>query len=133
MRKKIFVILILLTLPAGTISVRGYDFFNGEGWKKFSSYNFSPDEERNLKKLFIKTVYETTVFTGKPLITLKKDDLTTYVKFIDKFYQRKGNRIIPLYHSLKIVEMLKKRMPEEKIQSYVIAVLKKLKQLKLIK
>ncbi len=133
MKRQVMIVILCCYFSLSYVFAQGYKFFNGKDWKKFDSYNLSSKEEKEIKEMFLKATYEATIFSGKPLISIRNEEFLTYVEFLDRFYKRKKNEVIPLYHSLKIVDMVKKGRPNIEIQRYVIAVLTKLRQLKLIK
>ena len=145
MTRKIF-ILIALFFAVTSIDTKAfaqYKFFDGHDWKMLDTMGLPPQETLKVKTMLLKSIYETGLFNGTPMLTINsgKDDflavynrdLTEYVPIIDAFYGKPDNLDFPLFFSLKIADMVKSGVTDAQIEQYRLAVIAKLTQQGLVK
>lgn len=136
MKKNVFLILVIMLL-CGYSSVFAYHFFDGTDWNKIHFYRLPPSQETKLKIMYLKTLFEVSVFNASPILTINAtptDFLATYNKdflvyngIIDRFYSKPENEKFPLFFTLKIADMIKNGAPDTDIASYMNKVITELK------
>jgi hypothetical protein len=134
MKTRLVIIIFLVCLFVVNIKTSvAYNFFNGNNWNRLSQYGLSPSEETMIKVMFLKIVYEVSLFNNSPVLSRKdsKDkffedygsDFKKYVSLVDKFYSNVKNSGMPLVFSLEIADMIKNNRSAEDIGRYKIRII----------
>jgi hypothetical protein len=128
---------ISVTLWQGR-SLAQYHFSDGRDWKQVDSYGFSAADTFKIKLMLLKSVYEVTLFSGKPLIqedappdkflSVYNKDFSEYPKIIDEFYADPDNLTMPLFFALKIADLTKRGVSAADREAYKQNVVSLLRQ-----
>ncbi len=136
----ILVLISIISIRANTNSVSEMPslakprsvIFNGRDWNYIEKMDMPEMEKMNLKASLLRTTLETGIINNNPLIT-PTDPLGTYLEFVDRFYKDDTNIQVPLAFAMKIADMSGKGVSDVALERYKMALLRKLKQARLIK
>ncbi|MEI8176938.1 MAG: hypothetical protein WCG78_08740 [Candidatus Omnitrophota bacterium] len=125
-----------LLLPVGTCLA--YNFFDGNDWNRLDTYGLAPAEETQVKTMFLKTIYEVSLFNGAPLLKIDmagaklpqtyNADFTGYVGTLNTFYADLKNLGFPLFFALRVADLVKKGAPDAEVENYKTAIMMKLRE-----
>ena len=111
---------------------RAYKFFDGNDWNNIEKLSIAPQLKIMTKSLILRAVYESTVFSGAPVVEVDRTVLN-YIPDIDAFYKIEENRTIPLFFALKITEQYKKGASLAAVENYKNAIRERLREAGVIK
>ena len=105
---------------------------DGYDWRRIDSFNILSVQKDQIKEDLIKIVIESSAFSGKPIFR-GRASLRKYKDYIESFYQKEKNLQIPLFFALKMVDMEISGTPPRIVEMYKSAIVKKLKDVRMIK
>ena len=114
------------------VKVPTSQFTDGSDWNMLDAINVPPLDKVQLKLELVKLAFDSSLLSGKPLIT-SSAPLQTYVQDLDLFYRDTANSSIPLFFAIRIMDMKKNGTPEISIQGYKQVLTQKLIKMGIIK
>ena len=131
MKKISFIIIIVLLLAHSAFAQ--FNFFNGRDWKALTNPSMTKEDSSNIKIIFLKSVYEASLFCGRPIIPKNQNiGFTSYIPIIDDFYAQDNNINIPVYFALRIAHMIQEGLDQRTIDQYKAAALLRLNKMGLL-
>jgi len=107
-------------------------FADGYDWNAVEKLSMPKMEKSYIKGTLLKLTIEASIINGNPVIK-SGAKLGVFVKFIDNLYKNPSNRDIPIYFALKMAEMNAKGSSSRAVEGYKALVMRKLKNLGLIR
>ncbi len=94
----------IIFLPASTFAQKKqYKFFDGEDWTYIDRLEIPGETKVKIKALVLRPMYETTFLMGSPAVETS-GPIIDFLPDLDKFYEHKENKPLPLLFALKIIE-----------------------------
>jgi len=104
-------------------------FCAGAEWIESDSQSLSAGQKLFIKKLYLQTAQDASIFSGNPIIPEKQRDFESYVPIIDNLYAQSDEINMPIYFIFKIAEMENNKIPSTKIALYKTAVSSQLQKI----
>jgi len=101
-----------------TIFIDGYD------WNYITALKIPEEEKLILKQMLVNSILQSGIFNNQPVIQIK-EPLRGYIFHLDLIYARRINLKLPVFFALKITEMYKNDIPDQRINVFRDNVLKK--------
>lgn len=109
-------IFILSTfLTTGNCAETKKMFFDGNDWTAIDKLAQEPKTRMMIKAYILRAVYESSAFTGKPLVSTK-NGIINYLPNLDTFYRYPENRSIPLFYAIRFVEQIFLGVPDAALE-----------------
>jgi len=99
-------------------------FTDGYDWNYITSLKIPEEEKFILKQMLVNSILQSGIFNDQPVIQVK-EPLRGYIFHLDLVYAKRSNLKVPIFFALKMAEMYKDDIPDQRINVFRDNVLKK--------